>query len=429
MISSEEFFKELRLQLEKGFPFVAYRKPVIPNSPVVIKSFLQKDTELHRTTDYLESGFVFAAFDNKEPATLIPEEFSNYLETTFNNSDNNSGTSKLSKIADPGDSENLSEKEKHLELVQKGIASIENNVFKKVVLSRKEIIQIPSSAKPEPIEIFRELTEKYPEAFTYIWFHPKIGLWLGATPETLLEAERNRFKTMALAGTQKYEGTLDVNWGEKEKEEQQLVTDSILEYLKPISEKIEITAPYTAKAGNLLHLKTDISGTDAQLRVSTDAGSHNLGANAGSHILGGDAQSHIAGTDAQLRVSTDGGNLKKLIMAIHPTPAVCGLPKESAKKFILENENYNREFYTGFLGELNLKKTLQRSGNRKNRENQAYASIIKTSALFVNLRCMKLENNNVVLFVGGGITKDSDPEAEWEETRNKAQTMKAVLFK
>ena len=428
MITSEEFFKELRFQLEKGLPFVAYRKPVVPNSPGVIKAFLQKDPELYSTTDYLESGFVFAPFDEKEPAILIPGEFSDYLETTFNNSE----TSKLSKITDPGNSENSLEKEKHIKLVQKGIDSIKNKSFKKVVLSRKEIIQIPASTKPEPIEIFRDLTEKYPEAFAYIWFHPKVGLWLGATPETLLEVERNRYKTMALAGTQKYEGTLDVNWGEKEKEEQQFVTDSILEDLKPISNKIEITSPYTAKAGGLLHLKTDISCTDAEFRVSTDSDSE-------SHISGADAEfrvssdsdleSHISGADAEFRVSTEAGNMKKLIMALHPTPAVCGLPKAPAKKFILENENYNREFYTGFLGELNLKKTVQRSSNRKNRENQAYASITKTSALFVNLRCMKLEDNKAVLFVGGGITKDSDPVAEWEETSNKAQTMKRVLFK
>ncbi len=405
MISSEEFFTELRFQLGKDLPFVAYRKPVIPNSPGVIKAFLQKDPELYLTTDYLESGFVFAPFDEKETAILIPEEFADYLETTFNNSE----ISNLSKLADPGNSENSLEKEKHVKLVQKGIDSIKNKSFKKVVLSRKEIIQIPSSTKPEPIEIFRDLTEKYPEAFAYIWFHPKVGLWLGATPETLLEVGRNRFKTMALAGTQKYEGTLDVNWGEKEKEEQQLVTDSILEYLKPISEKIEITSPYTTKAGGLLHLKTDITGKDAEFRVSSDY----------------DSESHISGADAEFHVYT----LEKLISAIHPTPAVCGLPKGAAKKFILENENYNREFYTGFLGELNLKKTLQRSGNRKNRENQAYASITKTSALFVNLRCMKLEDNKAVLFVGGGITKDSNPVAEWEETSNKAQTMKRVLFK
>jgi len=390
MISSEEFFKELRFQLEKGMPFVAYRKPVIPNSKGVIKAFLQKNLELYQTTDYLESGFVFAPFDQKETAILIPEEFADYLETTFNNLE----TSKLSKISDPGNSENSLEKEQHINLVQKGIDSINNKSLKKVVLSRKEIIQIPSSTKPEPIEIFRELTEKYPEAFAYIWFHPKVGLWMGATPETLLEVERNRFKTMALAGTQKYEGTLDVNWGEKEKEEQQMVTDSVMESLKIISEKTEITTPYTAKAGNLLHIRTDITG--------------------------------VLNSKFQIPKS---GDMVKLISAIHPTPAICGLPKEVAKKFILENENYNREYYSGFLGELNLKKTLQRSGNRKNRENQAYSSITKTSALYVNLRCMKLEDNKAVLFVGGGITKDSNPTDEWEETSNKAQTMKRVLFK
>jgi isochorismate synthase len=398
MISSEEFFKELRLQMENDLPFVAYRKPIIPNFPGVIKAFLQKNTEMYETRDYRESGFVFASFDSKEAAILIPEKFSDYFETTFNDSDNNSETSEPSKISNLGiNSEIKSEKKKHIVLVEKGIEAIKNKSFKKVVLSRKELIQISSSAKPEPIEIFQDLTEKYPEAFAYIWFHPKVGLWLGATPETLLEVDRNRFKTMALAGTQKYEGSLDVTWGEKEKEEQQLVTDSILENLKPISKNIEITAPYTSKAGDLLHLKTDISCTDAQLRVSD--------------------------------TNTNAGMLEKLISAIHPTPAVCGLPKESAKKFILENENYNREFYTGFLGELNLKKTVQRSNNSKNRENQAYASITKTSALFVNLRCMKLEENQATLFVGGGITKDSNALAEWEETRYKAQTMKSVLFK
>ncbi len=114
MISLEKFFKELRFQMEKGLPFVAYRKPVIPDSPGVIKAFLQKNPELYRTTDYLESGFVFAPFDEKEMAILIPEEFSDYLETTFNNSE----TSKFSKIEDTGNSENSLEKEKHIKLVQ-----------------------------------------------------------------------------------------------------------------------------------------------------------------------------------------------------------------------------------------------------------------------------------------------------------------------
>ena len=223
----------------------------------------------------------------------------------------------------------------------------------------------------------------------YYWFHPETGIWLGATPETLLNVERDKFKTMSLAGTQSFQGTSNVNWGEKEIEEQQIVTDSILENLKDkVSGAIHKSEPYTTRAGNLLHLQTDIQGM-----LNTKS------------------------------------RLKNLLLALHPTPAVCGLPKEKAKKFILENENYDREFYSGFLGELNMKKEIKRNSNPRNQENQAYASILKQTSLFVNLRCMKLEAGKASLFIGGGITKDSNAADEWQETVNKSQTIKAVLVK
>jgi isochorismate synthase len=98
--------------------------------------------------------------------------------------------------------------------------------------------------------------------------------------------------------------------------------------------------------------------------------------------------------------------LGKLIESLHPTPAVCGLPKETAVQFILENENYKRTYYAGYLGELNM------NGNTQ---------------LVVNLRCMEIENNKISLFVGGGITKGSIPEKEFEETVTKAMVMKKVL--
>ena len=100
-------------------------------------------------------------------------------------------------------------------------------------------------------------------------------------------------------------------------------------------------------------------------------------------------------------------DLKQLISVLHPTPAVCGFPKLEAKKFILENENYNREYYSGFLGELNIH---------------------DATDLYVNLRCMQIKNNQIHLYIGGGITKDSIPEKEWIETANKAMTMKKILF-
>jgi isochorismate synthase len=88
------------------------------------------------------------------------------------------------------------------------------------------------------------------------------------------------------------------------------------------------------------------------------------------------------------------------------------LPKAVAKDFILKNEGYNRAYYTGFLGELNFD-----SFNKKS---------IK-SDLYVNLRCMQLKNNQAHIYIGCGITKQSTPQKEWEESVNKSMTMKRVL--
>ena len=83
-------------------------------------------------------------------------------------------------------------------------------------------------------------------------------------------------------------------------------------------------------------------------------------------------------------------NIGDIIKTLHPTPAVCGLPRNLAKDFILQNEDYHRSYYTGFLGELNFKN--------------------QQSSLFVNLRCMEISGETASIYVGGGITKESIPE-------------------
>ena len=106
-------------------------------------------------------------------------------------------------------------------------------------------------------------------------------------------------------------------------------------------------------------------------------------------------------------------NLNNLVLLLHPTPAVGGLPKTNAISFINENENYNREFYAGYLGEMNYYNNSE-------------------SDLYVNLRCMKIQKNKdnfeANLYIGCGITKDSIPENEWFETVNKAMTLKNVIL-
>jgi len=381
-MNNEDFFTKLETQIQNGNPFVAYRYPNDKNG--LTKALLQDSGKTYRTSVFNESGFVFAPFESDNNAFFIPSENAESINTEYA-ADKDSEEKKEDQDFPPVFT-NAEAKIQHEKLVQEGIDAIEKGEFKKVVLSRKEDVQTQLKA----LEIFKNLLKKYETAFVYYWFHPETGIWLGATPETLLKVEREKFKTMSLAGTQSFQGTSNVNWGEKEIEEQQIVTDSILENLQDkVSGTIHRSEPYTTKAGNLLHLQTDIQGV----------------------------------------LDSEKSNLKSLILALHPTPAVCGLPKKNAKEFILNNEGYDREFYSGFLGEMNMKKEIKRNSNRRNQENQAYASILKQTFLFVNLRCMKLEAGKARLFIGGGITKDSNPADEWQETVNKSHTIKSVLVK
>lgn len=367
----EDFFLHIENQYTNNLPFVAYSKP----EDSILKALLQNDDTLQTTQDFKGSGFVFAPFDDSGETVLIPLEHSETITSEVKISLlNNSSQNKI-------DATTIG-KEAHINLVEQGVSSIEKRLMQKVVLSRCESV---SFSERHFILVFKKLLQNYTNAFVYCWYHPKVGLWLGATPETLISAAGNRFKTMALAGTQHYQGSMDVTWNVKEKEEQQFVTDYIEACLKSSVNNLSISETKTIKAGTLLHLQSNITG--------------------------------ILNTE-----------LSTVLKKLHPTPAVCGLPVKQSKAFILENECYNREFYTGFLGELNLTETTSRNTNRRNVENNAYSSVKTVSNLFVNLRCMQIKSNQALIYVGGGITKDSNPEQEWEETVSKAETMKRVLM-
>lgn len=345
-----------RIHLRKQLPFVLFSKP---NETNCIGVF-QKDDFLHFTENFTETGFVFAPFEGKKNI-LIPEDASEVLVEEY--------TKDLSLDTFVPNSEiNSKAKEDFEKLVQKGIDAIEYGEFKKVVLSRKESVLIEDL---DVFSLFQKLLSNYPTAFKYCFFHPKIGLWLGATPEQLLKVTNDEIKTVALAGTQIYkEG--EIIWENKEKQEQVFVTEFILENLKEYVFEERISEPYTFRAGNIVHIKTDIS---AQLKDRKDLG--------------------------------------KILDIMHPTPAVCGLPKKEARDFILKNEGYDRAYYSGFLGELNKDFAKDKNDN---------------SDLFVNLRCMEIQDSTANLFIGCGITKESIPEKEFIETVNKSLTMKKILL-
>lgn len=343
--------------LQKKLPFVVYRKP----NSTVLNSFFQKNDLLFFLDDFSESGFAFAPFDEDKKPIFFPKNQGHFFTEILDLD--------ALEILQKNDFNTHTQKENHLQIVQKAIDKIQQGILKKVVISRKEAVHLTHF---QLVEVFQKLLHNYQNAFVYAWFHPKVGLWLGATPETLLTIDNLHFETMSLAGTQVAENLEAVVWKQKELEEQSLVTDFIENQLKNKVSNLKISSVETVKAGKLFHLKTAISGI---LDVSKSS-------------------------------------LKELVECLHPTPAVCGFPRNEARKFIQENELYDREFYTGFLGELNFT-----SENTETKKTQ----------LFVNLRCMKIEGNTANLFIGGGITKDSNPEKEWQETVSKSNTMKLVL--
>jgi isochorismate synthase len=349
-------FDKITAHYTKKLPFTVFRKP---NSEIV-SAFLMPDTELNFVSNFEEKGFVFAPFSSGEKVILFPANKGLRLSAkaqleSYHLKDTVSRTNPLSK-------------ERHQKTVERAIEKINTSALQKVVISREELVDITNF---DLIEIYKKLLSTYTNAFVYTWFHPQVGLWFGATPETLLSLTGTTFKTMSLAGTQVCHKSEQVIWKSKELEEQQLVTNFIEDQLEKIATNLEIDKTETVKAGNLLHLRTKVSG---DLKETS--------------------------------------SLEELIRALHPTPAVCGLPREAASTFILKNENYDRSFYTGFLGELNIQ--------HSNKDE-------KSTSLFVNLRCMKIEQNKASIFVGGGITKDSNAEKEWEETVSKSKTMKRVL--
>lgn len=263
------------------------------------------------------------------------------------------------------------------EMVTNAIRSIENGEVQKVVLSRTKNITLPNTF--EVVEAFKKLCIVYPNAFVSLVYLPEYqSFWLGATPETLVSMDKDgKFRTMSLAGTQSAMDengkTLlagEIRWSHKEIEEQAFVSRYIIECFKKIRlREYYESGPKTVQAGNLMHLRTDYM-VDTQALDFPQLGT-------------------------------------VMIELLHPTSAVCGMPKLPALRIIAEQELHDREFYSGFLGPVNMQ---------------------QESYLFVNLRTMKVTGNEATLYAGCGITEDSNPVKEWYETEMKIDTLMGVIL-
>lgn len=236
--------------------------------------------------------------------------------------------------------------------------------FSKLVLARRKTFAV-DEAHAVPL-LFCRAVRCYPEAFVYVFHTPQSGTWFGSTPEILLSGDISGLRTVALAGTRlrSREGE-HKPWDDKNTMEQGFVADYVASVLRGFGIDDPSVETATVGAGRVEH------------RCSTFT-----------------------------FACPDGVRPGQLAAALHPTPAVCGLPKDEALAFIRRHEACCREYYAGFIGPVGL-------GGRVE--------------LFVNLRCLNAVGTELRLFAGGGIVRGSELGSEWRETENKMRTMLDLL--
>ncbi|RPG81704.1 MAG: hypothetical protein CBC74_001275 [Crocinitomicaceae bacterium TMED114] len=244
----------------------------------------------------------------------------------------------------------------HLQAIRCALEAIESGTFEKVVLSSHLTVEAPGL---EAETIVRRLSQAHPDSFSWMVRHPDIGIWFGSSPEPLVQGQWPTLNTACLAGTRMaHTGAQSDPWTDKERHEQQLVTDSVLDALRDSGcRNITVGDRMTVRYGPIEHLRTMVS------------------------------------FDAE-------GGLADIMGALHPTPAVGGTPRAAALHYIAQLEQHDRAYYTGWVG-------------LEDGQDIAY---------FVNLRCGSLNGDRLTAYAGGGITRGSDPEAEWQETRNKLRS-------
>lgn len=370
---------------ENDLPVAFWRLPGASVSFVIISQNhkrLPKDSAI----EDLASGFMFAPFDREKECLYLPADYIFTFESDSLRPGNSpaeisshawleeqmksnpqlvNSTPRLSSVTST-----LQETD-FIALVNEGIAATEQNVVEKVVPSRFKYVTLPDDF--HLVHTIFKLKKQYPQALVSFVSVPGVGHWLGATPEVLVKVEnKNIFKTVALAGTLPFQEGMNLKtiaWTQKEIEEQALVERYVISCFKKIRvREYEEHGPKTVVAGNLVHLKSDFT-VDMKAINFPQLGS-------------------------------------VMLQLLHPTSAVCGMPLEPALDFLKRNEGYDREFYAGYLGPVNIENDI---------------------SLFVNLRCMKLLDNRAILFAGAGVTVDSVAEKELEETEIKFRTLLNVI--
>ena len=254
-----------------------------------------------------------------------------------------------------------------LESVALAVKEIAAGEIGKVVLARD--VKVWSKEDLDLSVLLARLARSFPDCYTFA-----CGGFVGATPELLISRFGSEISSLVLAGTapRSADAAADDRLGDdlansqKDMSEHAPAVASVLERLAPLTKSISASEdPFLLKLRNLQHLATEVQGT-LQDPV---------------HVL-------------------------DLVAALHPTAAVCGTPTHAAFEAIRRLEGMDRARYAGPVG---------------------WTNAAGEGEWAIALRCAEFSGGRGRLFAGGGIVRDSEPEAELEETRVKLRAVQAAL--
>lgn len=347
--------------------FALYRRPLDKEPTLIMENNGDYFHHFYVIEDLIDvSGFVVIPFDYDKGREIlvINKQFVaqgydsiNQLLETIDISDENT------KKADEDDTLDFEDEKEHYDKVFDIFhKAIEEEKFKKLVLTRKSMYPLPEDF--DYLEAFDRACQKYPDAMVSLWYSPRTSCWLCATPEVMLKKRGEEYSTMSLAGTMTKTSNNAVVWDEKNKEEQELVSLYIRNILTDNAVEFKESSVKTIEVGNLIH----------QCSTFTF---------------------NLENKEQELSLLKD----------LYPTPAISGFP-QSAKDFILNNEDYSRGYYSCIAGAMDI-----------NAETD----------LYINLRTAKIGDKYYYPYAGGGILLASNKNEEWKEIEAKMKVIRDII--
>jgi menaquinone-specific isochorismate synthase len=256
--------------------------------------------------------------------------------------------------------------------VERAVSAVAAGDLSKVVLARVQ--SVVSEGWLDPVEVVMNLWRENRGAHVFL-FEPVPGhVLVGAAPETVATVTGGMFRATAVAGS---------TGRGRSKKETEALAGSLLRSRKDL---VEHRICVEDVVSHLHGLSEDVRAQDAP------------------HILALPTIQHLETVvEARLR---PGVTVLSALEALHPTPAVCGLPRDRALEFLRKEERFHRGWYAGPVGWFDG----------------------EGDGVFVPaLRSAVGKGREWHLFAGAGIVEGSDPDREWEETRIKLRTALRAL--